>query len=133
RRLQGATAQDQYRDIQRQDQQRQQQATALEADRQCRPYRAQQAQHRRTQQQRAQQHGQAVGRQAEHQRQQWCQQYQRQPGKDPVRQHLGQHQQRQRVRRQYPLLQRAVLEIAAKQAVQREQHGQERRDPDQPR
>ncbi|MNN58478.1 hypothetical protein D3C81_1735260 [compost metagenome] len=46
-------------------------------------------------------------------------------------QHLGQYQKRQGVRRKDPLFERAVLEIAAEKPVQREQHGQQGRHPDQ--
>ncbi len=56
---------------------------------------AEQAQHRRTEQQGKQQHRHATGRQAQHQREQRRHQDQGQPGKQPVCQHLGQHQKSQ--------------------------------------
>src|SRR5690606_24979518 len=96
-------------------------------------HRAKQTEHRGAKQQGNQQYRQAAPGQTEDQRQQRGEQNQSQTAETPVWSPHGQHQKRQELRRYDPLFQRTVLEIAAEKPVQREQHGQQRRHPDQPR
>src|SRR5690606_20254440 len=82
-RLQRPAAENQHRDVQRQNQQRQQQAAALETNGKRGAHRAKQTQHRSAKQQGNQQYRQAAPGQTEHQRQQRGQQNQRQTAEKP--------------------------------------------------
>jgi hypothetical protein len=129
RRVDRTGAENQHRDVQRQNQQRQQHAAAAYAEGQRRTDRANARQSWCADQQGQGQHCQRIAGQVELDPQYRCQYHQRQTGDQPVRHDLADDDQAERLRCQRQLFQRAVAVVVGKQPRQRKHRRQQRGNP----
>ena len=125
-----AHAEYENRNIERQDQKRDQRAAAPQADGQRRPHGPDQAEDRRSQQERNDQDDEAVGAHVQKEREDRRGGGEREPGREPMRRGLGQHDELQRQRAEHQLLQAAVIMVGDEEAIQRQERREQRRDPD---